>query len=118
MWRSALIAVLVQTGKTGATGPAGPAGRDAVVTCKPGKVKGSKVKVTCSVALATAAHASVRATFSRAGKVVARVKGVRRGGRIALRMGNHRLARGRYTVVLTYTLHGKRTTVRQRVRVA
>jgi Ca2+-binding RTX toxin-like protein len=103
-------------GKAGATGAAGPAGRDAVVTCKPGKVKGSKVTVSCSVKLATAAK--VRAAFTRGGKVVARVSGTHRGGRIALRMGSRHLARGRYTLVLTYTSHGHRTTVRQRVRVA
>ena len=74
--------------------------------------------IVCTVKLATAARASVRAAFSRGGKVVARVSGTHRGGRVALRMGKRHLARGRYTLVLTFKSHGHRTTVRQRVRVA
>jgi hypothetical protein len=105
-------------GTTGATGPAGRPGRDAIVTCMPGKAKGKKVKVVCTVKLAAAARASVRAVFSRGGHVVARARGVRRAsGRIALR-GHRRLARGRYTLTLTFRVNGHRTTVRQRVRVA
>jgi Ca2+-binding RTX toxin-like protein len=107
-----------QTGATGATGPAGKPGRDAVVTCVPGKAKGKKIKVVCTVKLAAAARASVRAAFSRGGHVVARATGVRRAnGRIALR-GHRRLARGKYTLTLTFKVNGHRTTVRQRVRVA
>lgn len=106
-----------QTGATGATGPAGKPGRDAIVTCVP-KGKGTKIKVVCTVKLAAAARASVRAVFSRGRHVVATASGVRRSnGRIALR-GHRRLARGRYTLTLTFRAKGHRTTVSQRVRVA
>ena len=78
-------------GSTGArpAPPARPAptGRDAVVTCTPAKGKGkaSKVTVTCSVKLAAAARASVRAVFKRGDRVVAAARGVRHsGGRISL----------------------------------
>jgi hypothetical protein len=111
------------TGATGATGPAGPkgaAGRDAVVTCTPAKRKGksAKVTVTCSVKLAAAARASVRAVFKRGHHVVAAAGGVRHsGGRISLHLRRGQMARGRYHLVLTFTAHGRRTTVTQRVRV-
>jgi Ca2+-binding RTX toxin-like protein len=101
------------TGATGKTGPAGPAGRDAVVTCK---VKGKKV--TCSVKLATTSRASrVRGVFKRSGRVVASARVSRRGGGVSVEPGR-RLARGRYRLVITYTVDGHKTTVRQRVRVA
>jgi Ca2+-binding RTX toxin-like protein len=90
------------TGATGATGGTGPAGRDAVVTCVPGKAKGGKVKVTCSVKIASAS--AVRAVFRRGGRAVA----ARRG-----RVVSVRLARGRYRLVVRY---GSQTVV-QRLRV-
>ncbi|HEX5620620.1 MAG TPA: calcium-binding protein [Solirubrobacteraceae bacterium] len=107
-------------GPTGKTGPAGPAGRDAVVTCKPAKGKGkaAKVTVTCTVKLATASATRVRAVFKRAGHVVAVARGARRGGAVRLRLGDAKLARGRYDVVLVYTVDGHRTKVKQRIRVA
>jgi Ca2+-binding RTX toxin-like protein len=86
------------TGATGATGATGPAGRDAVVTCVPGKAKGGKVKVTCSVKVASAS--AVRATFKRGGRAVA----TRRGRAVSAR-----LAPGRYTLVVRY---GSKTVVR------
>jgi Ca2+-binding RTX toxin-like protein len=104
------------TGPTGATGAAGPAGRDAVVTCKAAK---GKPKVVCTVKLAAAARASVRGVFRRGGKVIARTSGrTRPSGRIALRVGRNELRRGAYRLVLTFTRHGHRTTVTQRIRVA
>jgi Ca2+-binding RTX toxin-like protein len=101
-----------KTGATGAAGPAGAAGRDAVVTCKP-----TKKKIVCTVKLATAARAShVRAVFKRGSRVVAAARVSRRGGGVSVRTPRH-LARGRYQLVVTYTVSGHRTTVRQRVRV-
>ena len=44
-----------QQGAPGATGPQGPAGRDARVTCRPGRRRGSRIRVVCTVRLATAA---------------------------------------------------------------
>jgi Ca2+-binding RTX toxin-like protein len=106
------------TGAPGATGPAGPqgpAGRDAVVTCTPGKAKKGKVAVTCSVKLAAKAT-SLRARFLRSGHVVATAHAASTGG--ALRLDHGHLERGSYTVVLSYTVDGKRITVRRHVRVA
>jgi hypothetical protein len=87
------------------------------VTCKPGKVKAGKVKVTCTVKLATASSTRVRAVFKRAGRVVAVARGARHGGAVRLRLGHGKLARGRYDVVLTFKVDGHRTTVKQRVRI-
>jgi Ca2+-binding RTX toxin-like protein len=89
-------------GPGGAAGPAGPAGRDAVVTCVPGKAKGGKVKVTCSVKVTSAS--AVRAVFRRGGRAVASRRG---------RVVSVRLARGRYRLVVRY---GSETVV-QRLRV-
>jgi len=101
-------------GAPGAQGPAGAQGapgRDATVTCKSGKGKAGarKVTVVCSVKLATPARASMTAVFKRGGRVVAAGSGRRS---VAAR-----LARGRYELVLTYTVRGHRTTVTRRVRV-
>ena len=110
-------------GKTGGTGPAGPKGapgRNAIVTCTPAKGKGkaSKVRVTCSVKLAAASRASVRAAFKRGNRVVAAARGTRHsGGRVSLRLRRGQIARGRYDLVLTFTADGRRSTVTQRVRV-
>ena len=90
------------TGAAGPAGPAGPAGRDAVVTCVPGKAKGGKVKVTCSVKVASAA--AVRSVFRRGGRAVA----ARSGRKMSVR-----LERGRYRLVVRY---GSKTLV-QRLRV-
>jgi hypothetical protein len=68
-----------------------------VVTCVPGKPKGGKVKVTCSVKLASAAAA--RAVFKHGRRTVA--KGF-----------TARLPRGRYRLVVRY---GAKTVV-HRVR--
>jgi hypothetical protein len=105
------------SGPKGATGAAGKNGRDAVVTCVAGKPKGGKVKVVCKVKLATAARASrVRAVFKRGNRVVAAARITRRAGSVSVRAPRH-LARGRYRLVVSYTVHGHRTTVAQRVRV-
>jgi Ca2+-binding RTX toxin-like protein len=109
-----------KTGATGATGAKGAPGRNAIVTCTPAKGKGkaAKVVVTCSVKLAAAAHASVRAVFKRGNHVVAAARGTRHsGGKVSLRMRRGQMARGRYNLVLTFTADGRRSTVTQRVRV-
>jgi hemolysin type calcium-binding protein len=108
------------TGATGATGATGPKGRDAVVTCTPAKGKGkaAKVTVTCSVKLAAAARARVRASFMRGARVVAAARGVRHSdGAISLRVRRGQMARGRYNLVLSFTVDGRRTTVTQRIRI-
>ena len=73
------------------------------------KVKGkaAKVTVTCSVKLAAAAPLSVRASFKRGDRVVAAASGVRHsGGEISLRDSAARSPRGRYNLVLTFTVDG------------
>ena len=69
----------------------------------PGKAKGGKVKVTCSVKVASAS--AVRAVFRRGGRAVAA-----RSGRVV----SVRLARGRYRLVVRYAVE---ETVVQRLRV-
>ncbi|MEO8688467.1 MAG: FG-GAP-like repeat-containing protein, partial [Solirubrobacteraceae bacterium] len=108
-------------GDQGAQGPAGANGRDAVVTCKPGKVRHRKVKVTCVVRFkAGASSARVRARITRGHRVYASgARAVRRGarGRVSLR-GHRRLSRGRYTLLLTFAdRRGHETVIRQQVRV-
>ncbi|HWM10313.1 MAG TPA: calcium-binding protein [Solirubrobacteraceae bacterium] len=93
-------------GPAGPSGPAGKAGRDAVVTCTPGKPKAGKVKVTCSVKLASAS--AVRAVFKRDGRAVAAASG---------RSLSVRLERGTYRLVLRYRSGGRAQTVTQRVSV-
>ena len=62
-----------QQGAPGATGPQGPAGRDAKVTCRPGRRRGSRIRVVCTVRLAPAARGSrVSARLTRRGVVYAR----------------------------------------------
>jgi Ca2+-binding RTX toxin-like protein len=100
-------------GATGATGAPGPAGRDATVTCTPGPAKKGKVTVTCKVQLAAKASA-LRGRFMNGGRVAATGHGT--AGAFKLDSGH--LQAGRYTLVLTYTVHGRRTTVRRRVLVA
>ena len=90
------------------------------MTCTPAKGKGAaaKVKVTCSIKLAAAAHARVRASFMRGARVVAAASGVRHSnGGISLRVRRAQIARGRYNLVLSFTVDGRRTTVTQRIRV-
>ena len=76
------------------------------MTCVPGKAKGGKVKVTCSVKVARAA--AVRAVFKRGGHAVA----ARRGRAVSVR-----LRRGSYRLVVRYTVGGRARTVTQRLRV-
>lgn len=101
-------------GPTGASGPAGPAGpkgdtgapgaagRDAVVTCMPGKAKGSKVKVTCTVRFGSASRrTTVRATLSRAHRTYATARGVVRPAHTAVALrAVRRVTTGRYTLTL------------------
>jgi hypothetical protein len=62
-----------QQGPPGATGPQGEPGRDAKVTCRPRKRKGSTVKVVCTVQLVPAgAGTRVSARLTRHGVVYAR----------------------------------------------
>ena len=106
-------------GPKGDTGARGPAGRDATVTCKPGKKKKGRVRVTCTVRFAATGKA--RARLSRHGVVYAHGSGrvtrhaaaldlhtVRRtppgeytmrvrfgGGRLAVEQGDRPLRKGR-----------------------
>ena len=76
------------------------------------------MKITCSVKLAAAAHARVRASFMRGARVVAAARGVRHSdGGISLRVRRGKMARGRYNLVLSFTVDGRRTTVTQRIRI-
>jgi hypothetical protein len=96
-----------------AAGPPGPAGRDAIVTCKAGRVRGSKVKVRCTVRLA--ARATRVSRLVRRGKVYAR--GRSKGARGSLRLrAARRITRGRYTLfVRVIGADGRSVTIRQRV---
>jgi hypothetical protein len=99
------------TGSAGPTGPAGPAGpagpkgdpgRDAVVTCKVGKAKKRKVKVTCTVTLKSGASAKVRARLVRRGHLVASGSRTSQSGVAALSLhGRRKLTPGRYTLVVS-----------------
>jgi hypothetical protein len=104
-------------GQTGATGPAGAAGRDAAVTCTPGAPKKGKVIVTCRVQLATKTSASLRGRFMKGRRIAATGHTTSGGPSSAFRIDTGQLTSGRYTLVLTYFDHGRRTTVRQSVRV-
>jgi hypothetical protein len=108
-------------GPVGPVGPQGPPGRDARVTCKPGKAKKGKVKVSCKVVYVTATSArTVRARLSRAGRTYARL--TRRpiaDRRVQLRLAaTSRVRAGRYQLfVVTGDGHGRLTVARHRVRV-
>ena len=95
-------------GPAGARGPAGANGRDAVVTCVPKKGKGGakKVTVVCSVKLASATRASLK----RGGRVIA--SGRASAGRKLRLRGEHKLARGRYVLVLVTDSGTVRRTVK------
>lgn len=70
-----------------------------------------------TVKLATVARATrVRAVFKRGHEVVAAARVSRGGGGVSVRPPRQ-LARGRYQLVVTYTVRGHRTTVSQHVRV-
>jgi len=85
------------TGATGATGPAGPAGKNATVTCKVKKKGATKVKVTCTVKLASARHGRVSWRLTRAGRTYAHGDTYARHGRAAIHVpGVNRLPAGRY----------------------
>jgi hypothetical protein len=60
-------------GGTGPAGPRGPAGRDGRFTCKPGRTKKGRVRVTCTVRFVTSGAA--RARLSRHGVVYAHGSG-------------------------------------------
>jgi hypothetical protein len=105
-------------GDQGAQGPAGKNGRDAVVTCK---AKRGKVKVTCTVRFRAASSSTrVRARITRGHRVYASgARAVKAGakGSVSLR-AHRRLARGRYTLLLTFAdARGRESVIRQRVRV-
>ncbi len=88
-------------GHDGAPGPRGPAGPGAAVTCKVGKLKRGKLKVTCSVKRTT-----VRARLSRSGRVIATARAVRGVTRFRVHGG---LASGRYVLTLVLRDHGHLT---------
>jgi hypothetical protein len=79
-------------GPAGATGPQGRAGRDATVTCRPVGTK--KVKVTCTVRLATARTTSLRLVRGRTLYATGRVS---KSGATSLRR-TRPLTPGRYTL--------------------
>jgi hypothetical protein len=84
-------------GPKGDTGARGPAGRDATVTCKPGKQKKGRVRVTCTVRFAASGKA--RARLSRRGVVYAHGSG--RVARHAAALDLHTVRRmppGEYTM--------------------
>jgi hypothetical protein len=88
-------------GTNGAAGPQGPAGkngRDAKITCKPGKAKKGKVKVTCTVKLVATKRAGATVRLVRGGRTYAKGTATVRDGRAKLRFTP---AKGRYTLVLT-----------------
>jgi hypothetical protein len=91
------------------------------VTCKPGKVKRGKVKVTCAVKF-TAGRSSRRvlARLTRGSRVYASgQRGVRGSARgtVSLRQVR-RLRSGRYRLVLTFVdAHGHASVISQRVAV-
>jgi len=97
------------TGAGGATGPAGPEGKQGPagkVTCKV-QQKGKKVKVTCTVKVATASAARVHWSLSRHGHAVAH--GAARGGDVRLNASG--LPAGRYRLTLI-SGSGRHTTIR------
>jgi hypothetical protein len=100
-------------GAAGAQGPAGAKGapgRDAVVTCKPGKAKRGKVKVTCSVKLVrTAGAARVRARLTRGRTVLAR--GSATGSRPLRLEASRRVAAGRCVLTVVSVDKRGRTTI-------
>jgi hypothetical protein len=98
-------------GPPGPAGQQGPAGRDAVVTCRPGRVRRGRVRVTCRVTLVTAGSARrARARLSRGGVTYARGTTQVRGGRAALRMrAIRRIRPARYRLsVVTIDSRGRR----------
>ena len=102
-------------GSAGAAGPQGPAGRNAVVTCKPGKVRRRTVRVVCTVTLAVPAQASVRVALRR-GSIVA-LGGKARGERtqtLALR-ARRTVGPGRYTLRIVVRVPGRRASSTTRV---
>jgi hypothetical protein len=108
-------------GDPGPQGPAGKNGRDAVVTCKPGKVRHGKVKVTCKVTFtAGSTSARVSARLTRGRRVYASgARRVKPGARASVSLRAHRrLVGGRYTLLLTFRdIHGHASVIRQRVTV-
>ncbi len=108
-------------GPTGPRGPAGTNGRDAIITCKPSKLKRGKVTVICRVAY-RAGSSSIRlqAQLAHGSRVYA--SGSRRvnpgaRGSVSLR-GSRRLARGSYSLRMTFAdARGAKTVIRQQVSV-
>ena len=105
------------TGATGATGPAGAPGRDAVVTCTPGKAKKGKV---CGHLLGQAdggGTTKVAARFLKGRRLAATSRGTARR-QDPLVPARLRPPRARpLQLVVTYTLAGRRATLRQSLRV-
>ena len=87
------------------------------MTCTPGKAKKGKVAVTCSVKLDREAgdqgcRALPQGSPARRHQPRHAVAFTR-----ASRLASVRLAPGRYALVVTYTLAGRRATLRQSLRV-
>ena len=103
-------------GPQGQPGPAGPAGRNATVTCKAGKAKRGKVKVTCTVKYPAATGARrTRAKLTRGGVVYAR--GASRGSAPVKLRALRRLRRASYTLT-TLTTRRDGSSVRSTQRIA
>lgn len=90
-------------GPKGDTGDPGPPGRDALVSCKPGKAKKGKVKVTCTVRFVSAQHATVRARLSRGHLTYATGRRTLGAGNASVPLHARRaLRQGRYTLTLRF----------------
>jgi hypothetical protein len=88
-------------GPKGDTGARGPAGRDARVTCKTGKKKKGRVRVTCTVRFA--ARGAARARLSRNGVVYAHGSGRVRRHNAALDLHTvRRTPPGEYTMRIRF----------------
>jgi hypothetical protein len=102
------------TGPAGATGATGPAGKNAVITCKVGKAKKGKVKVTCVVKSAKAASARLvrgARTYGQARRTRVRSHRVT----LTLRLSG-RASHGRYTLALRLLSGTQTVPVTMRVR--
>jgi hypothetical protein len=107
-------------GPQGAAGPQGRPGRDATVTCKAGKPKRGKVKVTCTVRFTAPRGSKVTARLSRAGRTYARASANAPRGQARLRFKTLRATpAGRYTMTIVVVgRDGQKTVTRHSVEVA
>jgi hypothetical protein len=83
-------------GPAGAQGPAGPRGRDVVITCKPGKVRNGRLRITCRVRYVAG---SARVVLRRGKRTVA--SGAVRRGAARLTARGRVVKSGNYKLVTT-----------------